>query len=109
MRGIGKLLIATDTLLRQQIGIGATEARGTELVVYVHQQVVLSSQTYQIVYPSSPAVAGILHETRLYTHNAPFTQQGEEFTRLLHQGMLVHIDPDTHPFLFTILHDTRHV
>ena len=93
----------------EQVGIGATESRGAELIVYVHHQVVVGRQAHQIMQPGSPTVAGILHEARLHTHHAPLTQQGEEFASLPHQRMLVHVEPYPHASLLAVGNHTRQV
>lgn len=74
MRSIRKLLIATDSFLRQQIRVGTAETGRTELIMDIHHQMVFRSQPHKVVQPSSPTMAGILYKTGLHTHNTPLTQ-----------------------------------
>ena len=109
VRSIRKLLISANTFLSKKIGIRATEAGRAVLIVYIHHQMIFGSQTNQFVQPRSPAVAGILYKTGLHAYNTPFPKYRKEFTRLLHQGMLVDVHPDANSFLLTVCYYAGHI
>ena len=109
MRSIRKLLIPANPFLSKQIGISTAETRRSVLIVDIHHQMILGSQANQVVQPRSPTMAGILHKAGLHTHNAPFPKYREEFTRLLHQGMLVDVHPNANSLFFSVSYHTRHV
>ena len=96
VRGIGELLVAADALLGEKVGEGAREARRSVFVVDVHEQMVLGGKAHKVMKPSGPTVRSILHEATLHARDAPLAEHGEEFAGLLHQCVLVDVEPHAH-------------